>query len=114
MVRRILYKYNENKQNNCRYDGYDKRKNNTGKHVVIEPGSYAEALIADWLEDNMGFRQTTAFLNQHRVEEGRIPVSKSAIMSAFDRMRSKIDKIEKTVQRGCSDAWIEARLRQTK
>ena len=81
--------------------------------MIIEEGSPDEALIMDWMEDNMGFRQTTIFLNQHRVDEGRVPVGRSAVMSAFDRMRTKVDRVQKIVQGGISEAWALARERQT-
>ena len=60
---------------------------------MVELRSPDEAVIADWMEDNMGFRQITIFLNQHRVEEGRVPVGRSAVMSCFDRMRPKIERV---------------------
>ena len=73
---------------------------NTGRPVVIEQGSKDEGLLADWLEDNLGFRRATEFLNEHRVDEGRLPVGRSAMMNAFNRMSPKIDRIQKTVQGG--------------
>ena len=33
-----------------------------------------------WMEDNNDCRQTTIFLNQHRIEEGRQSVGRSAVM----------------------------------
>ena len=81
---------------------------------MIKEGSPDEALIADWMEDNMWFRQTTIFLNQHRVEEGRVPVGQSVVISAFDWMMPKVDRVQKVVQGGRSKAWVLARKRQTK
>ena len=52
----------------------------------------------------MGFRKTTQFLNEHRTEEGRMPVGRSAVMAAFDRKHPKIDRVEKDVQGGASQA----------
>ena len=62
----------------------------------------------------MGFRKTTQFLNEHRTEEGRMPVGRSAVMVAFDRIQPKIDRVEKEVQGGASEAWATARWNQMK
>ena len=97
-----------------KYDGLDKRRTNRGRPSVIEEGSNDECLIADWMEDNMGFRRTTQFLNEHRTEEGRMPVDRSAVMAAFDRMEPKLDRVQKEVQGGASEAWANARRNQMK
>ena len=62
----------------------------------------------------MGFRRTTQFLNEHRTEEGRMPVDRSAVMAAFDRMEPKLDRVQKEVQGGASEAWANARRNQMK
>ena len=93
-------RHNTTKKKNKSYDGRDVRRENTGRPVEIEVGSVDEALLADWMEDNLGFRQTTIFLNQHRTDEGRQPVGRSAVMAAFDRMNPKIDRVAKVVQGG--------------
>ena len=49
------------------------------------------------------------FLNQHRTDEGRLPVGRSAVMAAFDRTKPKIGRLAKVVQGGASDEWAEAR-----
>ena len=90
------------------------RRTNPGRPAVIEPGSVDEGLLADWMEDNHGFRQTTIFLNQHRTEEGRMPVRRNAVMNAVDRMNPRINLVQKQFQGGSSDAWVEARKKQTK
>lgn len=68
------------------------------------PWSTDEGLVADWMKDDMTFRQTTIFFNQHRTEEGRMPVGRSAVMACFDRMNPRIDRVEKSVQGGNSEA----------
>ena len=91
------------------------RKWNKGRPSVIEQGSHEEQLIADWMEENMGFRTTTILINHYRVEEGKIPVSRSAVMNAFDRMDPKINTIMKVCQGDTNnEAWALARKRQTK
>ena len=91
------------------------RKWNKGRPPVIEEGSLEEHLIADWMEDNMGFRNTTILINNYRVEEGKIPVSRSAVMNAFDRMDPKINTIKKVCQGDTNNqAWVLARKRQKK
>ena len=45
-----------------------------------------------------------------RVEEGRQPVGRNAIMNAFDRMNPRVDKIQKVSQSSTShNGWREAR-----
>ena len=82
--------------------------------MVIEAGSKDECLLADWLEDNLGFRRVTELLNEYRVDEARLPVERSAVMNAFNRMSPKIDRIQKTVQGGTSATWITTRFNQVK
>ena len=91
------------------YDGRDIRRSNQGRPRVIESGSVDEGILVDYIEDNNGFRQTTIFLNQHRTEERRMPVGRSAVMSMFDYMNPKTDLVTTQVQGGSSDAWAEAR-----
>ena len=96
VVRRILNEVTITRQLKIPYDGLDYRRNNQGRPIMIEAGNADEALITDWMEDNMGFRQTTIFLNQHRVKEERVPAGRSAVMSCFDMMIPKIDRIKKS------------------
>ena len=48
-----------------KFDGNDIRTLNTGRPQIILPGSSEEGIIADWMEDNMGFRNTMVMVNQH-------------------------------------------------
>ena len=80
------------------YDGYDYRQNNKERPVMIEEGSQDKLLIADWLENNLGFRRTAEFWNKHRTDESRMVVVSSAVMNASNRMQPKIDRVQKTVQ----------------
>ena len=113
-IRRILNQFEACKAKGTKYDGRDYRKNNRGRPTMIEPGSRDEALVADWLEENLGFRKTTEFLNQHRSDEGRLPVGRSAVMNCFNRMNPRIDLVQKVVQGGDSRDWEGARERQWK
>ena len=89
--------------------------NKEGRPPIIEEGSIEEQLIADWMEDNMGFRNTTILINSYRLDEGKIPVSRSAVMNAFDRMDPKLNNIQKVCQGDTNNrAWALARKRQTK
>ena len=38
------------------------------------------------MEHNLGFRNTLIMVNSHRVQEGKIPVGRNALMHVFDRM----------------------------
>ena len=74
------------------------RRFNKGQPALIVPGSTEEAIIADWMEMNLGFRNTMVMVNTHRVEEGRQPVSRNAVMNAFDRMAPQGNIITKIPQ----------------
>ena len=58
--------------------------------------------------------ENTLFLNQDQIEDKRSPVRRSAVMVAFDRMYPKIDRVEKVVQDGSSEAGSTARKNQMK
>ena len=85
-----------------------KYEKNAGRHVLIEPGSFEEELIANWMQSHAGFRMTTLLVNEHRREEGKEEVSTSAVMSAFYRLEPKISIIEKVQSGGTNQGWIDA------
>ena len=58
------------KKNNVKYNRCDMRRFNKGQPALVVPGSTEEAIIANWMEMNLGFRNTTAMVNVHRAEEG--------------------------------------------
>jgi hypothetical protein len=66
------------------------------------------------MEAGLGFRQTTAMVNQQRREEGRLVVGRSCVMLHFTKMQPKICKIKKCSQGNTSNkAWQTARYNQT-
>ena len=75
-IRRILSQYDECRRNNKLYGGFDHRRTNKDRPQLVEEGSRDKAWVADWFEDNLGFRRTTEFPNQHRTEEGRLLVER--------------------------------------
>ena len=78
-----------------RFNGRDMRYKNKGSPTLILPGSSEGGIIADWMEDNTGFRNTTVMVNQHRRGEGRRPVWRNTVMNAFDRMDPILTNSEK-------------------
>ena len=94
------------------YLGLTNRNNNQDRPQIIHPGSIEEGIIADWMEDGLGFTFTTRMVNQQRKEEGLYPVGRSAVMNHFDRMQPIITKIQKSCQ-GNSDNehWMTARYK---
>ena len=67
------------------------------------------------MEDNMGFRNTTVMVNQHRRDEGRGPVGRNAVMNAFDRMNPILTHTEKMCQGdNKNDSWRLAQKNQAK
>ena len=79
-----------------------------GRKVLINPGSVEETLIANWMEQHCGFRMTTMLVNEHRRQQGDERVSVWAVMSAFYRLKPKINLIEKVQSGGLNPAWIQA------
>ena len=43
----------------------------------LKPGSIDEQLVANWMEDGLGFRRTTMLLNVHRKEQGLLEIGKN-------------------------------------
>ena len=58
----------------------DLKQEIVGRKTMIDKGTYEEAIIADWMEQGLGFRMTTLMVNQHRHEEGLIPVGRSCVI----------------------------------
>ena len=80
----------------------------SGRPVLITSGSTEEELVANWMEQHLGFRMTTMLVNEHRREEGKERVGVSAVMTAFYRLSPKITIIEKVQSGGLNDKWMHA------
>lgn len=50
---------------------------------MVTEGDTDEAIIADWMEQGLGFRHILAMVNQSQVERGLIHISISALIFAF-------------------------------
>ena len=85
-----------------------------GRKVLISAGLVEETLIANWMEQHCGFRMTTMLVNEHRAEQGDERVSVWAVMSAFYRLKPKINLIQKVQSGGLNPAWIEASYNTSK
>ena len=90
------------------FDGTIEPKNKLGRKVLILPGSAEELLMANWMEQHVGFRMTTLLVNEHRKEEGKERVSVSAVMSAFYRLQPKVNVLQKLQSGGLNQGWIDA------
>lgn len=76
----------------------------------IQENSIDEELIATWMEDGLGFRLTTMFVNEHRQQEDREEVSVKSIFNAFCQMNPLITRIDKKPQQPENhQIWAEAR-----
>ena len=95
-----------------KYDGLSELTH--GRKTSIIPGSQEESLIANWMESHCGFRMTTILVNEHRREGGKERVSRFAVMSAFHRLKPKVQIIEKIQSGGNNEAWIQASYNITK
>ena len=76
----------------------------------IKEDSIDEELICNWMEDGLGFRLTTMFLNEHRKQEGREEVAVKSVYNTFHRMNPLITRIEKSPQKPENiELWSRAR-----
>ena len=64
------------------YDGRGERYK-CGRKVIIEVGGLEEQIIADWMEQGLGFRNTLNMVNQSRIDRGLIHVGISCIIGVF-------------------------------
>ena len=84
-----------------------------GPKIIIKEGSYEECIIADWMEQGLGFRMTTLMVNQHRLEEDLLPVGRNCVMNAFYRMKPLVTKLKKMPQGNINnEEWMLARKNQ--
>ena len=105
-IRRTLSKILECMVNAEPFDGTLGKS--TGRPILINSGSTEEELIANWMEQHLGFRMTTMLVNEHRREEGKERVGVSAVMNAFYRLAPKITIIEKVQSGGLNAGWMNA------
>ena len=76
-IRRTLQDIIEHSEKYEEYAGYKNRRKPTLK---IKKGSYEETLIANWTTSQLGFRMTTYFVNEHRLQDNQGPVSRYTVM----------------------------------
>ena len=88
------------------YKGFTDRK--WGKSSLLTSGSKEEHIIADWMEQGLGFRWTTMMVNHYRREVGLTIVGRNAVMYAFHRMKPTVTRIKKRSQGNVNHAaWQE-------
>ena len=82
---------------------------------MIAKGDVDKTIIADWMEQGLGFRNTLAMVNQSRVDRGLTHIGISSLIFAFTRMKPVITKIRKKGQANTNNlAWAKARKNQCK
>ena len=84
-------------------------KNRGKPKLKIKKGSYEETLIAIWMTSQLGFRMTTHFVNELRLQDNQGPVSKYTVMQTFYRMKPINDKILQVQSGGNNIKWQIAR-----
>lgn len=101
---------------------YERRKRikrvywkNWGRASTLTSVSKIEKIIADWMEQGLGFRWTTMMLNHYRREMWHDIVDRNAVIYTFHRMAPTTIMIKKRIQGSfMHDAWQTTRYRQTK
>ena len=72
-------------------------------------------MLANNMEANMGFQNTTKMINMYRDKQGLTPASVSAVIYKFKLMKPQVTKIKKQNQGNVvHEAWNTARFNQTK
>ena len=82
----------------CMSDGREytgDKRNVGGRRCLIEPGAVEENIIANWMEQGLGLRNTLDMVNQSRVDRGLLHCGLSAMITAFRRMNPTITRIRK-------------------
>ena len=93
------------------YDGSREQIDNVRESRKLKAGSLDEQLIANWMEDGLGFRLTTMLLNSHRQQQGLPLVGLKSVYNAIHRMSPRFSRIEKKPQTAENlDLWSEARM----
>ena len=92
-----------------KYEEYTGDKNRGKPKLKIKKGSYEETLIANWMTSQLGFRMTTHFVNELRLQDNQGPVSKYTVMQTFYRMKPINDKILQVQSGGNNIKWQIAR-----
>ena len=113
-IKRILTRVNELQLKNVPYTGQSGQQlGGSGRKPLIQQGSMEEQIIADWMEQGLGFRQTTKMVNQHRRDQGLTLVGRSAVRNHFEKMNPVISRTQKICQGNSNNkGWIDARKRQ--
>ena len=93
------------------YDGSRKQIDVVRETRKLKAGSLDEQLIADWMEDGLGYRLTTMLLNSHRQQQGLPLVGLKSIYNAINRLSPRFSRIDKKPQTAENlDLWSEARM----
>ena len=79
----VLYDVNVCLKNGVEYTGLDKLQKEYIGRRVLNSGSIEEQLIADWMEDGLGFCLTTMLLNVHQDKQCLPKVEKKAVYNTF-------------------------------
>ena len=93
----VLSETTKYKQQNIFYTGFTQR-DYRGDPPKIKPGSIEDCIIADWMEAELGFRQTPCMVKEHLLDYGLDHVGRNCIMNAFRRMQPIITKVRKWMQ----------------
>ena len=111
MVKNILRNTLQSVQDRRYYLGQRNPRQDEG---IIGHNTPEEAMIANKMERNVGFRYTTDLVNEYRTKHNLIHVSVSAVIHKFKQMNPTVTKIKKLNQGNKEHkAWIDARYNQS-
>ena len=79
--------------------GEKKYRKNKDCPTLIKPVSIKELMISDWMEQGIGFRNTTMMANKDRLDQEKIHVGRSNVCDVLFRMNPIITKIKKENER---------------
>ena len=90
-VKRVLLAVNKAKKYGLQYSG--RTIGDAGQPITIIRGSTEESIIANWMENELGFRNTTIVVDEYSTNVGKKHVGRNASMNSFMRMIHVINKI---------------------
>ena len=81
---------------------------------LVEDGSDEQKIVANYMERGCSYTLTTIVLNIYRYQHGKVPISRSAVVNAAERMNMRETPVEKRNQGNLDpeSEWARANYRQ--
>ena len=107
MIFKVLKDVTDCLKKGLEYDRERQQYDEVRETRKLKVGSLDEQLIPNWIEDGLGFRQTTMLLNSHHQQQGLPLVGQKSVYNAINWLSPKILKDRKKPQTA-DNPWSEA------